>query len=289
MDDPVKRADRVAAHHTQLTEWLTKTQADIHVIAMNYQPADFIHNPRIHYHERPRMTANNARMLAFQEFYKSNYHWGIMMDNDAMLYDQPQHNSSYQLLQEMEANGFEFYSELDIFTPIVPMWSPFRKLLADQKHQDNHVFKFNNGALKGSLFFIKNFRKYGQTEIYPDLNFDHCDDNKLALDAWMAGKSLMRCENIVLKELGNASTSFGGDGQAERNKNIVEADKHIQKEYAEHGLKMKKTGFGLDKSTFLKMTYFKPRLLTVKKWMTQAEKNRVISFKQTFDDIFTKE
>ncbi len=43
----------------------------------------------------PSAALIHNRIECLKAFYASDYDWGIMMDDDAVLYDQPQHNSAW--------------------------------------------------------------------------------------------------------------------------------------------------------------------------------------------------
>jgi len=204
--DEAKRQARFEVHNTQLDDWLANTDINIHVVAMNYEDADFRQDTRIIYHVTEPRKCSAARHEAFRLFYESDDDWGVIMDNDAMLYNAPQHNSSYRIIEEMR-DHLSDYKELGIFFPINPAKSPFTDLLADHEHQTRHVFR-RNMDLKGSLMFVKNFAKQGLTCPYPDPEFDWCEDGKLALDTVRLGHTVMVCENLVLKEMGLSSSSF---------------------------------------------------------------------------------
>lgn len=222
--DPAKRAARFEVHNIQLDDWLAKTDINIHVVAMNYEEADFRQDPRIIYHVTEPRKCSAARHEAFRLFYETDYDWGVIMDNDAMLYSAPQHNSSYNIIEEMR-DHLEDYRELGIFFPINPAKSPFTALLADDLHQSSHVFR-RNMDLKGSLMFVKNFAKLGLPCPYPDPAFDWCEDGKLAYDTVAMGYTVMVCENLVLKEMGLNSSSFA-TAEIDRKPFMKEANERI--------------------------------------------------------------
>jgi len=206
-DELERRAARFVVHNEQLDEWLAHTSIPINIIAMNYREGDRRVDPRITYHDIGPRKTSEARYEAFRIFYESDVEWGIIMDNDATLYRSLQHNSAYGLIAEMSRN-LGAYRSLGLFFPLNPAKSPFTKLLADQMHQDNHVFT-RNMDLKGSMVFVRNFRAAAEAEVWPDVSYDWCEDGKLAMDAVMLGHSVMRSENIVLRESGLKSSSFG--------------------------------------------------------------------------------
>lgn len=233
--DAAKRAARLAVHNEQLDNWLAHSTMPIHVVAMNYHDEDKRHHPRITYLDREALPTAAARTVAFEHFYASDAEWMVMADNDSWLYRDAQHNSAYQLFDEMAAQ-LERYRRIGVFFPINPQKSPFTELLADDLHSTNHVFR-TAMDLKGSLFCVRNFRKAGEAELWPDTRFTWCEDGKLAFDAVALGHPVMRCENIVLLEKGLGSSSYAGV-DVDRKPMMREANLRIAEQYHHTGLEM---------------------------------------------------
>ncbi|WP_179044984.1 hypothetical protein [Sphingobium lactosutens] len=251
--DPDRRAARFAVHNEQIDEWLAHTNIPIHIVSMNYQKGDYRTDPRITYHDISARKTSAARHEAFKLFYGSEAEWGVIMDNDAMLYHAPQHNSAYGLIREMEQQ-LASYSGLGMFVPIDPRKMPFTQKLASDAFQSNHIF-VRHMDVKGSMIFVRNFRRAGQTEIYPDTTYDWCEDGKLAMDAVAVGHSVMRCENIVLKEKGLASSAFGA-ADVDRKPFMQAANERMVQEFGPP----------------LEMKASKPHLLERRYWLTQVWK-----------------
>ena len=187
-DDAAKRTDRLRVHNDQLDCWLNHTNLKINVYAMNYSDQDFRTEDRITYKILTPRRANPARLEAFKDFYASDAHWGIMMDNDASLYSASHHNSSYKLFEEMSSH-IEDYKTIGVFQPINPGKQPFNHFINDDVHTHNHVFA-RNMDLKGSMMIVRNFRKYNQPEVWPDPSYIYGDDTKIAMDAVRLGHHL---------------------------------------------------------------------------------------------------
>jgi hypothetical protein len=165
------------------------------------------------------------RIECLNKFYSTKFLWGIIMDDDAILYDDPQHNSSYRLFDEMAINGFSKYNDVDVIFPLNPQKSGFNNLVNGtidgvlvnpinaERHQNNHVF-VHNLDLKGSMFIVKNFKLIGKEAVIPDASFSmHGEDTYFALLATALGYKVRRCNNIQLKELTNGNTSYFSDGR----------------------------------------------------------------------------
>lgn len=259
-NDPEKRKARFEVHNAQLDDWLAKTDINIHVVAMNYQPGDHHSDPRVIYHDTAPRKCSAARHEAFRLFYESDYDWGVIMDNDATLYSDVQHNSSYNLIKEMELD-LGRYKGVDVFFPINPAKAPFTEKLKDDDHQKMHVFE-RNLDLKGSMVFLRNFRKEGKACPMPDPNYDWCEDGKLAIDVVMLGYSVMVCENIVLREQGLSSSSFA-TAEVDRKPDMKLANERIMNEVGA-GLVMSKTSpHLLDRKVWLKNNWKAPQVRVV--------------------------
>lgn len=147
------------------------------------------------------------RRLALSRFYASDTPWGIMMDDDAILYDSPEHNSGAAFFAEMAENTVDAYDEIDVFFPVNPGKLGFRPLWEKDPdlYRDNHVFD-RNEDLKGSMFVVRNLTRFGRKPVMPPAEFElHGEDTLFALEALANGCSVMRAGNIILHELGSRS------------------------------------------------------------------------------------
>lgn len=209
-----RRDDLIAV----LDWWTTKTNVPITVIASNWHSADFqlvglsIDLTKLTVIERPGQLLILNRIACLEAFYASEHDWGIMLDDDAVLYDGPHHNRGPRLFPEMFANGIAAYDGVDVFFPINPQKIGFSPIYATNPplYATHHVFE-RSIDLKGSMFVVRNFKKASKPVVLPDPNFTlHGEDRHFALEAVKAGYSVMRCENIVLRELSGTS-HFGAD------------------------------------------------------------------------------
>lgn len=207
-----RRDDLVAV----LSWWMTKTTVPITVIVSNWRSADFvlvglsIDIAKLTIVERPGQLLILNRIACLEAFYASEHDWGIMLDDDAVLYDGPQHNRGPRLFPEMIANGIAAYDGVDVFFPINPQKIGFSPIYAADPslYAAHHVFQ-RSIDVKGSMFLVRNFKKEGKPVVLPDPNFIlHGEDRHFALEAVRTGYSVMRCENIVLREL-TGTSHFG--------------------------------------------------------------------------------
>lgn len=277
LDNQELRDSRSAITKRQIQWWLEHTEVPINVIAMNYADEDFFEiNPRLTYWIREPMKLTPARTEGFKLFYESQYDFGIMMDDDAILYNKPQHNSGAKLFAEM-SEQIQKYTGVDVFFPINPQKIGFNPIWNKnpEKYLNNHVFK-RNLDLKGSMFVVRNFRKYKMTEVLPDLDFNWQEDTKFAIDCVAAGHTVLQSHNIVLHELSGKASHFAAAASL-RLPRMLDGNTRIARQYAEQGLRMKGETHLLDKSEFLRNTWTtKPTEFVVPK--PQAEINDLFQF-----------
>lgn len=233
--------------------WLQATAVPVTVLASNWASADFalvgldIDLSKLSILEQPPQPLILNRIAALQTLYGSDHDWGIMLDDDALLYDGPQHNRGPRLFDEMAANGLALYDGVDIFFPINPQKIGFAPIYrADPNlYLNHHVFE-RSIDLKGSMSVVRNFRKQDKHVVLPDATFTlHGEDRHFALEAVKLGYSVMRCENIVLRELGGPS-HFG----AQRTQQMKIGYSHLATMYQDQGLRMKGNGHRHDLSAF---------------------------------------
>jgi hypothetical protein len=198
---------------TVLDWWMTNTFVPLTLITSNWLQSDFrilglsIDLSKLVIIDQPGQPIALNRIAALGRFYSSEHDWGIMLDDDAMLYDGPQHNRGPHLFSEMISNGIAAYDGVDVFFPINPQKVGFSPIYAANPalYKAHHVFE-RNIDLKGSLFVVRNFKKEGKPIVELDPNFTLLgEDRQFALQAVQMGYSVMRCENIVLRELSGSS------------------------------------------------------------------------------------
>ncbi len=259
MDNQELRDSRSAITKRQIQWWLEKTEVPINVIAMNYSDDDFLEtHPRLNYIINPPMKLTPARKVGFEAFFESDYDFGIMMDDDAILYDKPQHNLGPKLFEEMAAQ-IHLYTGVDVFFPINPQKIGFNPIWDKNpaKYKDNHVFK-RSMDLKGSMFVVRNFRKYSMTEVFPDLDYNWQEDTKFAIDCVAAGHTVLQSHNLVLHELSGKASHFAAAASL-RVPRMLEGNTRIAAQYADLGLRMDGDSHLLDRSDFMKACWKYPQ------------------------------
>lgn len=259
-DDAEIRVDRKFDFEWQLEWWRRMTDIPVHVIASNWTDEDVAASKELNQlsghggsitRVGPRILIEN-RIDCLNQLYASDFDWGIIMDDDAVLMQAENHNSSYRLFAEMAANGISAYDGVDLFAPIYGRKAPFNGELngPGNPYADSHVFK-KNTDLKGSMIVVRNFAKEGKAPLLPDPNFRcHGEDTYLTLKAVSMGYSPMTSWNMVLEELSGESTFAVTD--ADRTEKMREGHERLVSEFGHLGLRMKPNSHALDKKTLEK-------------------------------------
>lgn len=258
-DDPTTRSLRLTNLMQQITWWQAKTSVPIYLFASGWTEAEFERHKAIrdllHSGGRiiflPLQSLILNRLACLSAFYESSFSWGIMMDDDAVLYD-THHNSGPDLFSEMTKNGVNAYDGVDVFFPIDPRKLPFTKRWeADPGlYGKHHVFE-RDLDLKGSMFVVRNFQREGRAPVHPDPSFTlHGEDTLFALTCVAQGYAVMRCWNIVLKEL--PGPSYFGDHRIAAMK---AGNQELTRRFAHLGLRMRPSSHLLDKREFLKRSW----------------------------------
>ncbi len=257
-DDAEHRADRKFDFEWQLEWWRRMTDISVHVIASNWTDEEVAASNELSLLSKhgggitrvgPRILIEN-RIDCLKQLYASDFDWGIIMDDDAVLMQAESHNSSYRLFAEMAAKGKAAYEGVDVFAPIYGRKVPFSKELnaPGNPYTNNHVFK-KSTDLKGSMIVVRNFEKEGRKALLPDSSFrTHGEDTYLVLQAISLGYSTMTSWNMVLEELSGESTFANGDD--DRTEKMRKGHELLVEKFGELGLRMKTGSHTLDKKGF---------------------------------------
>lgn len=272
-DRPEWRQERLENFIQQIRWWLSFTSARIHLRLANWKDAELVGIQEITHSAPARITFEGCdpqalilhRIECLQALYSSEFDWGIMMDDDAVLYD-THHNSGSRLFGEMAANGRDAYAGVDVFFPINPAKHGFNKIWSGDPYlyERHHVFRMNLD-LKGSLFIVRNFVKDGRPPILPDANFQsHGEDTLFATEAVRRNCTVFECWNMVLREL-PAPSHFGSDPVL-RLVSMEAGNEKIARMYSNVGLRMATGSHLLDREEFKRRCWGeKPKTIAVEK------------------------
>lgn len=200
---------------------------------------------------QPAQSITRNRNLCLSQLYASDFDWGIVMDDDAVLMQGENHNSSYRLFAEMATNGKSVYEGVDLFQPIFGRQTPFNKKYdaKNNPYADNHVFKRSTN-LKGTMIVVRNFAKEGRERLFLPEDFVFVgEDTYLTLQAISKGYAPMTCWNLILKELSGQSHFAMTD--AGRTDKMRQGHDKLVEVFGHDGLRMNGDGsHKLDKSAF---------------------------------------
>ena len=216
--------DKRVEYHNKQIEWAKSHNLDIFVLAQHYNKDEYRDDVTYIDFEYPAgmnlLIPGTARNVCLEHFYASDENFAIFADNDAVLYDGPQHCDGKDFVEKFNAVPLDYFSEVDLFVPLNPRKMPFTKTITDnqQLFDNNFVFHRNPDA-KGSLFCLKNMRLHYNNPIYFDDAFDNRDgtftpmgDVDFGLNFLSQGYSSYMLHNIILKEFAvNLSTWTGRD------------------------------------------------------------------------------
>lgn len=182
----------------QLRWWRLMTDIPVHVFASNWTTLGLTTDPELALLTQhggsvtvvPPQPLILNRIACLSALYASEHRWGIMMDDDAILYDGAAYNSGAAFFSEMARNAPADYGDVDVFFPINPAKLPGQNQIwqrAPTLYTDNHVFE-PNYDLKGSMFVVRNFRLDGRPQILPPASHRlHGEDTLFAIEAISKG------------------------------------------------------------------------------------------------------
>ncbi|SDH23542.1 hypothetical protein [Pelagibacterium luteolum] len=258
-DNVQARTRRLANFELQLRWWRQMTDMPVHVVISNWTDSERDGCAELGalterggtITEKPAQPIILNRNACLAAFYASSHRWGIIMDDDAVLYHSPKHNSGGRFFAEMAAQPADAYDGIDVFFPINPAKMPGQNQIwkkDPQLYESSHVFQANYD-LKGSMFIVRNFALEGKEPVLPPATFaGHGEDTLFAIEAISKGYGVFRCDNIVLKE-------FSGPSNFSHTRDVMkEGNQEIAQLYADQGLRMNqlpKPEHLLDRKEFL--------------------------------------
>lgn len=234
------RTKRLTASRKQL-EWLhTVYGNDVKVlfIAQNYTDNEVPNAPNIEVKLFEKgLGCGGARNEVLKEFYKSDYDWLLLMDDDTIIDDKYRPNN---FMREIAANPDKF--KIDAVNAVEPEYQPYKKLNYEDKANLTH-YKFTRRPINSgsATLIMKNIKKYYNDELYfnnPDANIgEGTEDVEFRLDWVIRGYTWYTMETWVRKSLAfNHSTIWLRT--PEENTQMLLADlSNICDRYKDYGLR----------------------------------------------------
>lgn len=266
-DEPKLRQTRLK-YHTRQLNWLRNWSNDLYitVCAQNYQPHELQTQLVDRYIEKDKLSPSKARNVLLQEFYQSDEDWCLFLDDDSILYDNENHPDTPQFIEKFFIYDLE---NVDVFWPIDPSRWPTAQLNAIGQLDDWYKL-VGVDHLKTSFWFIRNFKKFYNEELYFDESMSHGEDGEFALRLLTNNKSLYQIYNIKLKEIGKDNSTLANIEFEDRNEANSDVVKYLESKY----------DYDHSKRKIFKNKYWPYKAL---KTVTFAKNNQ----KSTFSDIFS--
>ena len=233
------RTKRLEAACNQI-EWFNKILPNVKItsVLQNYKDDEsiLIKSDNIISFSNP-IGAGNARNVILEMFYKSDYDWLFLCDDDTILDDK----YHYENFIEELSNNEKKFSGIDAVSAIEPEYHPYKKLNYEDKGNLTH-FKFEPRELNSgsATSFIRNIKKFYGKEIY----FPNIDANKgegredmEMLFSWLkAGLTWYNMDTMIRKSLCFDKSSIFGADTKKRDKILMKCLDSICERYAEDGI-----------------------------------------------------
>jgi hypothetical protein len=202
------RANRVINHKRQIDWWhLQDPKLEFVILAMDYDPHEFLTYDYIDYIVHPTVLSGQARNKLLEIFYASNDPWALFMDNDVILKQHKQWPHTNINLNHILIEKNELLRNIDIIEPhhdfIVGDGAFTRKYNnTDPKYSNINwnkelCFDYSFLTLCSRIFWLKNLKPnlYFSEDIFPG------EDHDFALRMYMQNYGVYRLRNIISYEL----------------------------------------------------------------------------------------
>lgn len=244
LPDNELRTQRLAASRIQI-EWLHNLFKNIKIMSVcqNYKDEDCSFDYVDYIKFESGIGAGAARNVILKHFYKSDYDWLFMLDDDTIFY--PYYNYENFLLDILE-NPKKFCM-IDAVSALEPEYHPFKKLnYADKNNLTHYKFEpreLNSGS---ATSILKNIKKFNNEELYfpnVDASSGEGREDMEFLFSWLKrGFSWYTMDTLVRKSLCfDKSSIFGKDVEA-RNKILMTCLDNICVRYKDDGLQRETNG-----------------------------------------------
>lgn len=212
-NDPELAKKRRAVHLTQL-DWCKKHNLHPVIYAQGYNESDYVDGPTYIKHTGSILHPGPARNVLLQHFYQSDDDFGVFADNDGILYEGSQHGDSANYIKIMRSLPIEEFTAIDLIDPLNPARMAFAKEIQDDIYKTNLVYRRAN-KIKGTLFFLKNIKKYKDTELFFDeVIFNDNgkmlpgEDTEFCLAALFKGLGCYYTYNAIVNELATEHSTW---------------------------------------------------------------------------------
>ena len=250
--DKKTRLIRIGYHYYQLT-WLLEMPGieNIHILSMDYDhkyitcPENIMRlpHPRIIYHDSELVPPSQARNKLIKIFNETDKDWGLFLDNDSII--DPRFDGR-EIINIIERNLGTINADTDLMTVVSPRQMPFSGFIEKNAEKCQSMTPMKHYTyLKSSLFFLKNFPKFGEEPIYFDEELAMAEDTEYAARLASKGKIIRMISTVILQEFGlNDSTLFpaenGKKSFEKRQENLKAIYQMMYERYKDYGAEMNK-------------------------------------------------
>lgn len=198
--------DKRKAFHEKQVKWAKEQNLSVFVYQQEYENDWYIDDVNYINQTNTRCFPGEARDGCLKHFYDSDSDFAIFADNDSILKEAIPEISFIDTFNKKSLKDLKL---VDLIMPVNPIWTPFKKDIEDNEQEYRTKLMFNrNPSLKGSLFLIRNVKKYYDLEIYNDQEFFIDDEGQMVsgedqdfgLQFLANGLSCYCCKNIILEE-----------------------------------------------------------------------------------------
>ena len=191
--------------HKEQCDWFKTHGLNIIVLTQEHEPV----TSDITCIASSRLFPGSARNILLKDFYSSDEDFCIFADNDSVLYDKQQHLDGAAFINLIKNIDVTAMKDVDAFIPIIPQHQAFSTFFKKNETTLKHHFWFDRTReFKGSLFVLKNLKKYHGMELYfeqdkfiEDGKIIGVEDKAFGMNLVRHGLGVYQCKNIVLNEI----------------------------------------------------------------------------------------
>ena len=231
--EPALAKKRRKIHHVQL-EWCAKHNLHPVVFAQEYSELDYVNDVTYIKNTGALLHPGPARNQLLKHFYQSDDDFAVFADNDGVLYENKQHGDSANYIELMRSLPIDDFVNIDLIDPINPSRVAFSKEIATEVYQTHLTYRKSN-KIKGTVFFLKNIKKYKDTDLFFDevifnLNGQMLpgEDTEFGIAALFQGLGCYYTYNAIVNELARNCSTWTSTNE---HKNIVSIYESLNKKY----------------------------------------------------------
>jgi len=220
-------------YHKRQIEWAFENNLQPVVLAQEYQNSDYINGVTYIDSNSDRiLLPAEARNIVLRKFYETDEDFGIIADNDTIIYEKYGDGKVIiDFFRSLDVKKFP----IDIISLSNPTTHLKKGVLEIPRYQNNLVF--NKTYYASALFFLKNLKKYHNTELYNDSEtfvdkygkLITCEDHDFCINGMLNhGLNVYSLRNVYYREFGRSKSTWV---DVDSNRNTIDAKKLINEKY----------------------------------------------------------